>query len=367
MTGVGQRGPAPDRLDSASVSDFFWSLTPDRVLGAVEGAGYRPTGHCSPLTCLENRVYDLRLENGSHVVVKFYRPNRWSREAVLEEHAFLGQLREAEIPVCAPLPFPDGGTLREVQGIHYAVWPRTGGRSPDELSDPEIEILGRLLARIHNVGAAHPAVHRPRIGARASAHAPLEFLESGGFLPTECARRYRAAVETVARLFDERSRDVPMHRIHGDCHFGNLLRGDEGWFFLDFDDFVTGPAVQDVWMLLPGRDAEGTRQRRLLIEAYRQFRDFDDRWLELVELLRAFRFVFYSAWIARRWQDAAFPAAFPHFGTAEYWETETRDLELHVERVLGGGASDAEPGAARSGAAGPGAAELTNKDFFWDL
>jgi hypothetical protein len=141
-------------------------------------------------------------------------------------------------------------------------------------------------------------------------------------------------VEEVARLYDAWSEGVPVHRIHGDCHVGNLLRGDAGWFFLDFDDFVVGPAVQDVWMLLPGRDHEGARQRALLVEAYRQFRDFDPRWLRLVEPLRGFRFVFYADWIARRWEDPAFPDAFPHFGSPRYWEDETRDLEEQVERLL---------------------------------
>jgi Ser/Thr protein kinase RdoA (MazF antagonist) len=345
------------------MSDFFFELTPDRVLRAVEAGGFDPTGHCTPLTCLENRVYDLRLGDESHIVVKFYRPGRWSRGAIEEEHGFLRELREAEIPVCAPLPFPDGETLHQVEGIFYAVWPRTGGRSPDELRDDEVQILGRLLARIHNVGAAAPAEHRLQISARESALAPLEQLETGGFLPAEWVPRYRAAVEKVAALYDEWSADVPVHRIHGDCHAGNLLHGDEGWFFLDFDDFATGPAVQDVWMLLPGRDSEGARQRALLIQAYRQFREFDERWLRLVEPLRAFRFVFYAAWIARRWGDPAFPSAFPHFGSAEYWERETLDLEEQVRRLLSG--DDVPPGL-RNAAAEP-EPELSNEDYFWDL
>ena len=349
-----------------SDSEFFFELTPDRVLRAVEAGGYEPSGHCTPLTCLENRVYDIRLENSSHVVVKFYRPNRWTREAILEEHQFLVDLREAEIPVCAPEPFSDGETLHETGGIYYAVWPRTGGRSPDEFSDEEIAVLGRLLARIHNTGDTRVADHRLFLDVSTAAHTPLDFLEESGFLPPECTRRYRDAGERVAELYEAWVRDVPFHRIHGDCHLGNLLRGDAGWFFLDFDDFVTGPAVQDVWMLLPGRDAEGARQRGLLVDAYRQFRDFDESWLRLIEPLRAFRFVFYAAWIARRWEDPAFPAAFPHFGTPTYWENETRDLEEHVERLLRG--AGAVPGRARSeGRSESPEDELTNEDFFWDL
>jgi Ser/Thr protein kinase RdoA (MazF antagonist) len=345
------------------VSESFFELTPERVLAALEAGGFAPTGHCTPLTCLENRVYDLRLEDGSHVVAKFYRPGRWSRDAILDEHRFLAELAAAEIPVCAPLPFPDGDTLHEVEGIHYAIWPRTGGRAPDEFADAELAVLGRLMARIHNVGAAGSAPHRPRLAASTAALEPLERLETGGFLPRSCARRYRRAVEQVAALYEDWSRGVPVHRIHGDCHVGNLLRGDRGWFFLDFDDFSVGPAVHDVWMLLPGRDAEAARQRSLLIDGYRQFRAFDDAWLRLVEPLRAFRFVSYAAWIARRWQDPAFPDAFPHFGSASYWETETRDLEEHVARILSG--DGVPPGLAREA---PGEErELGNSDFFWDL
>lgn len=346
------------------MSDFFFALTPDRVLDAVELGGFEPTGHVSPLTCLENRVYDVRLEGDWHVVVKFYRPGRWSRETILEEHEFLAELREAEIPVCAPLAFPSGETLHEVEEIHYAVWPRTGGRAADELGDEQVAVLGRLLARIHNVGAACEAQARHRLAGADEVLEPLAFLEER-FLPPEVARRYRAAAEEVGGLYEAWSEGVPLHRIHGDCHAGNLLRGDEGWFFLDFDDFVMGPAVQDVWMLLPGRDHEGERQRAVLLESYRQFREFDDRWLELVELLRGMRFVWYAAWIARRFADPAFPDAFPHFGSESYWERETLDLVEQLDLVRGHdpGLPPAEEGKPSE----PGADELTNKDFFWDL
>jgi Ser/Thr protein kinase RdoA (MazF antagonist) len=341
--------------------DFF-QLTPDQVLSAVEAGGFEPTGHCTPLTCLENRVYDLRLEGGRHVVVKFYRPGRWGREAILEEHELLAELRAAEIPVCAPLAFPDGDTLHEQDGLFYAVWPRTGGRAPDELDDEQVAVLGRLVARIHNVGASREARARPVLGPERAAAEPLAHLEEHGFLPPGCARRYRAAVEETMRLYEAWSAGVPLHRIHGDCHAGNLLRGDEGWFFLDFDDFVVGPAVHDVWMLLPGRDAEARRQRDAFVDAYRQFRDFDPAWLRLIEPLRTFRFVWYAAWIARRWDDPAFPDAFPHFGTPQYWETETRDLEEQVERLLRG---DGVPDGLRRDE--PAEPELSNEEIFWDL
>lgn len=314
-------------------TDLFLRLTPDWVIRSVEAAGLSPTGHCLALNCLENRVYDLRLDDDTHVVVKFYRPGRWSREAILEEHQFLAELRELEIPVCAPLAFADGSTLHEVEGIHYAVWPRTGGRSPSEFNDQEVEVLGRLLARIHNAGAGRPARHRRRLTAETYVAEPVAFLTANRFLPPQFERRYAGAAKRLSQIYTDWARGVPVHRIHGDCHLGNLLFGREGWFFLDFDDFVTGPAVQDVWMLIPSRDAEGARQRDVLIEAYRQFRDFDSTWLRLVEPLRAFRFIHYAGWVARRWNDPAFPAAFPHFNTEKYWERETIDLEDQLERI----------------------------------
>jgi len=363
-----------NRLDSrgVGVDELFFRLTPDRVLAAVEEAGYEATGHCFALNALENRVYDVRVfdrdsDAERHLVAKFYRPGRWSREAIEDEHRVLFALAEAEIPVCVPLHFPDGGSLRSMQDIWYALWPRTGGRSPDELRDDQVAVLGRLLARIHAVAEAVGIPHRPVLDAEHACLGPLRRLDEGGFLPPSCARRYRAAAEEIAAAYAERSREVRMRPIHGDCHAGNLLHGDGGWFFLDFDDMLTGPAVQDVWMLLPGRDAEAARQRDLLVDAYRQFRSFDDAELGLVEPLRGMRFVAYAAWIARRWEDPAFPDAFPHFGGEEYWERETRDLEEQVERIHGAGA----PVAVSAGDAPRGEEEaereLTNKDFFWDL
>ncbi len=351
---------------SPDLTEYFFRLSPERVLQAVADAGHLPSGHCFALNALENRVYDVRLEDDSHVVAKFYRPGRWSREAILDEHRLLAALTDAEIPVCAPLLFPDGDTLHEIEDIHYAIWPRTGGRSPDELSDDQIGVLGRLMARIHTIAADLGAPNRRTLDADSVPLEALDRLEEGDWLPPSCGPRYARAVLTLVVVYLERSRDIEVQPIHGDCHAGNLLYGRDGWFFLDFDDMVIGPPVQDVWMLIPGRDAEADRQRRLLIEAYRTFRPFDDRSLSLIEPLRGFRFVFYAGWIAKRWQDPAFPDAFPHFGTDEYWENETRDLEELVTRIAKG-EDLLTPTEREQSVEVSGEDDLTNKDFFWDL
>lgn len=342
------------------MSQFFFNLTPDIVLKSVEEANLSPTGHCMALNSLENRVYDLKLEDESHVVFKFYRPGRWTKEQIQEEHDFLFSLQKDEIPVCAPLKFPDGNSIQKTEGIYFAHWPRTGGRAPDELCDENIEILARLVARIHNMGASKPVSSRIELSSQNYAKTPLQFLLDNNFLPQQYISRYSNAVNEIIKIYDDLSKDVPFHRIHGDCHLGNLLNGNQGWFFLDFDDFLMGPAVQDIWMLLPARDNEGIRQREVFLNAYRQFRDFNDSWLKLIEPLRSLRYIHYSAWIAKRWQDPAFTSAFPHYNSEKYWEQETNDLEEQVElcytKVYSNNTHYIEQ-----------EEELTNKDLFWDL
>ncbi|MBW1883815.1 MAG: serine/threonine protein kinase [Deltaproteobacteria bacterium] len=348
-------------------SEFFFRISPDRVLEAVESEGMRTTGHCMALNALENRVYDVRLEEADPVVIKFYRPGRWSRETIQDEHEMLFAMRDAEIPVCAPLVFDDGESLHETEDIFYAIWPRTGGRSPDEFSDTEVDLLGRLLARIHNTGAATRIEHRPTLDPETYPLASLALLEEGDFLPPSCADRYRKVVESVVRIYDQRLEGIELLPIHGDCHRGNLLRNDQGWSFLDFDDMMIGPAVHDVWMMLPGRDVEAHRQRDRLVDAYEQFRPFDRRSFALIEPLRAFRFIFYAGWIAKRWDDPAFPDAFPHFGTEQYWQNETADLEDQLELIRSGGDPIEQGDDGIGGGEREAEGELSNKDFFWDL
>jgi Ser/Thr protein kinase RdoA (MazF antagonist) len=318
---------------------FFFELTPDRVLEAVEAAGLRCTGRCLALNSFENRVYDVEIEGeagNTRVVVKFYRPGRWTREQILEEHEFLKDLQAAEIPAIAPLTFPDDGTtLKATQsGIWYTLFPKVGGRSPDEFTDEQLLRIGRLLARVHSVGASKAAPHRIKINPATYGWANLELLLKG-FVPAEYRGRYEGAVRSILEIAEPLFAKAPSPmRLHGDCHPGNLLLNGEGhFFFLDFDDMVVGPPVQDVWLLVPGRDADSRAQREVLLEGYSEMRVFDRATLKLLEPLRALRFIHYSAWIARRWEDPAFPAAFPEFGSHAYWADETADLEEQL-RVI---------------------------------
>lgn len=349
-------------------NDLFLSLTPDRVLAAVEAAGMPTNAVCYPLNAYENRVYEVELADRTRVVAKFYRPQRWTAEQIAEEHEFLAELAAEEIPVCTFLPFPGGGTLRAIEGIFYALMPRRGGRAPDELSPDLAARLGRLVARIHNVGAHQPALHRPRLDAVSYVDDNLAWLEAHGTVPAPYDAPYFEAAQEVAALFEERAKGVAVQRIHGDLHLGNLLERDGLLSALDFDDLVTGPPVQDVWLALPGRDRETLALRETFLDAYEELREFDRRSLRLVEPLRGLRIVNYTAWLARRWHDPFFPQAFPHFGTESYWETEIAAL-VEVVAVARGERDPSVEGAPGDGdetASGEEEPTLTNKDYFWD-
>lgn len=331
---------------------FFFELTPEKVLGAVESLGFVCTGRCMALNSMENRVYEIEIEVPSDAplkspserfrVAKFYRPGRWSQEQILEEHEFLLDLQEDEVPVVAPLRLPDpvhGPTLHQMKdsGIWFALFQKMGGRSVDELNDTQVERLGRLLGRIHAVGARKKAQHRIELTPTVYGTNNLEFLLSQKMVPADLEARYCQAVEKICVLsapwFAHAMEKGQYQRIHGDCHFGNILWNDRGPFFLDFDDCVRGPCVQDLWLVQPGRDEEARRQFAILLEAYEQMRDFDRRSLRLIEPLRALRFVHFSAWIAKRWDDASFPAHFPHFGTHKYWQEQVADLEDQLSLI----------------------------------
>jgi Ser/Thr protein kinase RdoA (MazF antagonist) len=340
--------------------DLFFSLTPERVLDAVEAAGLKTNPVCYPLNSFENRVYEVELADRTRIIAKFYRPGRWSEEQVREEHLFVEELAAEEVPVTPVRPFPDGSTVHRQGHILYTLAERRGGRAPDELSDELAMRLGMLVGRLHTVGARADAPHRLRLTPDAYLRADLAWLAAHGTVPAPLAGRYFAVAEEIADRTDAllARLDPAVHRLHGDLHLGNLLERDGVLHVLDFDDMVVGPAVQDVWLALPGRDTWAVRQRELFLEGYERFRAFDRPTLALVEPLRALRMVHYATWLARRWHDPVFPVTWPQFGSSTWWQQEVEDLEDQLRRIR----REAEPGS-------PPAAEeeeLTNADLFWD-
>jgi len=311
----------------------YAALSPDTVLDAVEQAGHRPDGHLLALNSYENRVYQVGVEDAAPLVVKFYRPGRWSDEAIQEEHDFAAALAEAEIPVVAPLRGPEGESLLRHAGFRFALFPRRGGRTPD-LDDPDhLEWLGRYLGRIHELGAARAFAHRPLLDVEGYAGTAARLLLDGGWLPPELAHRYRAVTDALLgrsrAVFDALS-GVRWIRLHGDCHPGNILWTDAGPHFVDLDDCRMGPAIQDLWMLLSGEREERALQLAYLREGYETFHALDPREVALIEPLRALRMIHYAGWLARRWDDPAFPLAFPWFNSPQYWQDHVASLEVQL-------------------------------------
>jgi Ser/Thr protein kinase RdoA (MazF antagonist) len=311
----------------------FNDLTPENVLDAVEAEGRRCTGRFIILNSYENRVYQLELDDETMVVGKFYRPGRWSKEAILAEHQFLKELEEVEIPVATPIDLGDGETIGTVDGIYYSLFPRKGGRNPEELGDEQVQMLGRLVGRIHNIGAMAPAPERINLNPTSYGRANLNFLLENDLIPYDARENFKLTVESLLMRIEPMFNGIKNIRIHGDCHFGNVLWTPDGATFLDFDDMANGPAVQDIWMLVPGYDEHARLQREVLIEAYESFREFDRQEMRLIEPLRALRYIHYASWIARRWEDPIFKRTFEHFGTVQYWQKETLDLREQIGRI----------------------------------
>ncbi len=343
----------------------YAGLTPDVVLDALESVGLRGDGRLLSLNSYENRVYQVHLEQGDSVVAKFYRAARWSDAQILEEHAFAGELAAREIPVVAPMVLaaagakksaarvtaaarasaaaadaeaaPSGGaarsTLHAFSGFRFTVYPRRGGRAPELDNEDTLRWLGRFIARIHAVGASKPFRTRPPLDLETFGQEPRDWLIDHDFIPADLLESWENAVELALDGVDEafdRVDDARQIRLHGDCHSGNVLWTDGGPHFVDFDDCRTGPAVQDLWMLLSGERAAAEIQLRALLQGYREFHEFDVRELGLIEALRTLRLIHYSAWIARRWDDPAFPAAFPWFNTQRYWQDRILELREQI-------------------------------------
>ncbi len=312
----------------------FYQLSPDAVLDAVESVGLHGDGRLLALNSYENRVYQVGVEEAAPVVVKFYRPGRWSDAAILEEHAFAAELHAAEIPVVPPLVL-NGLTLHRHQSYRFAVFPRQGGRAPELDAPGTLEWLGRFMGRIHAIGATRSFEQRPALDLSSFGEQPRAWLLEHDTVPRDLRESWsaisRLALDGVRRCYD-RAGDILLIRLHGDCHPGNVLWTDSGPHFVDFDDSRTGPALQDLWMLLSGGRAEMGAQLAELLAGYEDFREFDPRELYLLEALRTLRLLHYSAWLAMRWEDPAFRHAFPWFDTVRYWQD--RILELHEQVAL---------------------------------
>lgn len=320
----------------------YETLTPDVVLDALASVGLHGDGRLLALSSYENRVYQVHLEDAFEgapiVVAKFYRPGRWSEAQILEEHDFAGELQAGEVPAVAPLA-PQGRTLHHHAGFAFSVSPRRGGRAP-ELDDGEVlEWIGRFLARLHVVGAQAPFRTRPALDLASFGEEPRDWLLAHHAVPLEVEGAWQRiceqALERIRVAFaDAQDAGVRSIRLHGDCHPGNILwTPDAGPHFVDLDDARSGPAVQDLWMLLSGERAQRQRQLGALLDGYEQMREFDRAELALIEPLRTLRLVHYSAWLARRWEDPAFPLAFPWFGTPDYWRGQVQMLEDQLEMM----------------------------------
>jgi Ser/Thr protein kinase RdoA (MazF antagonist) len=324
-----------------STAHPYDALDPQAVLDALSSVGLHGDGRLLQLNSYENRVFQVFLEDGRAVVAKFYRPGRWSDEQILEEHAFAEELAQQEVPLVPPLRLDNGLTLAQVQLAgtrhRFSVSERRAGRAP-ELDHPDtLRWIGRFIGRLHAVGAQRAFEHRRRMDVATFGEQPLQWLLKAEAVPPAQLPAWQQAVEqalALAREAFETARNVAQIRLHGDCHPGNLLwREADGPHFVDLDDAVTGPAVQDLWMLLAGDSDSATPQLAWLLEGYEAFMRFDRRQLALIEPLRTLRMLHHSAWLAERWSDPAFPPAFPWFGTPAYWQQQTTQMREQVEAM----------------------------------
>lgn len=333
----------------------FADLAPDQLLDAIESVGLRCSGAFLTLNSYENRVYRIDLSEHEfaaaglpqlaatehvggpiRIVAKFYRPGRWSNEQILEEHRFTQQLADLELPVIAPLANPEDNTLFDYAGHRFALYPNAGGRAPELDNPDQLEQIGRLVGRIHAVGATEPFLHRVKIDIGRLGDAAREVVLANDLLPDYLKEGYAsitAQLLSQVKTAFAKTGDIKQIRLHGDLHPGNMLWTDVGPHLVDFDDAASGPAIQDLWMFLSGdRDYMNARLGDLLV-GYEQFNEFEPRELHLVEPLRALRMIHHVAWIAQRWQDPAFPIAFPAVSTTGFWETHINTLQEQTEQL----------------------------------
>lgn len=309
------------------MKESFFELTPERILNAVETLGFQTTGRVLPLNSYENRVFEIGIEPDDRtklpaVIAKFYRPARWSLEQIQDEHTFMRELENNEIPVVSPYKNSIQETVlfdKEI-GIYFSAFPKFQGRSLDEFSTQQVQQLGRLIARMHGVGKRNTKSTRIELTPKTYGKTAEEVLKTTECIP-ESKREFVAnTVKRALDMIEARFGNPALQRIHGDCHFGNILWNSQGPCFVDFDDHVIGPPIQDLWLLIPGRDEYSKEQFEVLLKAYETMNTFDRSTLSLIEPLRTLRIIHYSAWIAKRWEDPSFPKLFPHFTSEKYWD-----------------------------------------------
>ena len=322
-------------------TQFFYHLGPDQILSSIEKLGYQTTGRTMVMNSMENRVYEIEIYSDSDnvsehsVIAKFYRPGRWSKEQILDEHRFLLELKEAEIPVIAPHVI-NGETLflDEESGLLYCVFPKKGGRAPDEMNIDDLEILGRTLARLHTIGSSQKAQHRLEITPENYGLKNLEYLLENKVIPSHLEGTYKGLVEKLCSMTSGLFNREKFIRIHGDCHVGNIIRREgSALHLIDFDDMVMGPEVQDIWLAIPGVDQYARQDREILLEAYETMRPFPREQLKLIEPLRTMRFIHFSTWISKRWEDPAFKLHFPQFAEHHYWDIQVQDLTSQIRII----------------------------------
>ncbi len=308
----------------------FQQLAPEQILDAVEACGVECDGRFLALNSYENRVYQIGVEQDSPIVAKFYRPQRWSDVAICEEHQFTLELADAEVPVIAPMILEDGQSLLLSSPFRFSLYPCRGGRAPELDNADHLEMLGRFVGRMHVVGAASNYRHRPEISLESYIDAPSAFVSNHDFIPSHLEEAWHSLIEMIRQQIGNcysRAGNVASMRLHGDLHHGNVLWTDDGPHVVDFDDARMGPAIQDVWMFLSGDRAYQTARLADFLDGYTRFMDFNPSELHLIEALRTMRMVHHAGWLASRWEDPAFPIAFPWFNSIKYWEQLILDLK----------------------------------------
>jgi Ser/Thr protein kinase RdoA (MazF antagonist) len=311
----------------------YAELGPDLILDAIESLGFICNGSFLGLNSYENRVYQIGIEDSEPLIAKFYRPERWSDETILEEHQFALELKELEIPVVAPWQNESQKTLHEFKNFRFTLFPRWGGRALELDCFEQLAWMGRFIGRLHAVGACKPFLHRPQLTVQSHGHDSYQFLINNNFIPAHLEKNYRDTVEklllTIQQKFQQAG-SLDLIRLHGDMHPGNVLWRDTGPHIVDLDDCIMGPAIQDIWMLLSGDEHQVALQLDHILRGYEEFHDFNPKELKLIEPLRTLRMIHYSAWLAKRWEDPAFPLCFPWFNTSHYWQEHLMHLNEQV-------------------------------------